>query len=130
MEMQSPGERGGIEAGTSISGLFEQLVEDSRYLVKAEARIAEAKLMQRVRLAAIPATMFAAGAALALAAIIAAGAAIAIVLAPMLGWLAATLSVVVLYAACSVLLANAGRQRLKQISVASRFFGTLDESQA
>jgi hypothetical protein len=98
-----------------LGELIERLVDEGGNLLRAEVRIAEAKLTRRMRLAAPPLGMLAVAAMLALIALMAAATALIVLLAQVAGVLAATLIVTVLAAAAGYALYRVGSQRLRAV---------------
>lgn len=99
----------------SLSALFERLVDESGDLLKSERRVAEAKLVRRLHMAALPLGLLSAAAALGLIALMALATAIIVMLGPAIGFLPAVLIVLVLAAVGSFWLFAEGSKRLPAV---------------
>jgi Putative Actinobacterial Holin-X, holin superfamily III len=102
-------------AEPKLTDLLERLVEETGQLLKAEAKIAEAKLTARLRQSAMPLGMLVVAVVLALSALIAVVAALVVLIAPLTGLFLALLIVAALAAAGAFALYRWGRDELREI---------------
>jgi Putative Actinobacterial Holin-X, holin superfamily III len=98
-----------------LAELFEQLVDEAGQLIKAEARIAEAKLTRRLRLAALPIGALVVAAVLALCALLAVLTALVVLIAPLIGLFFALVVVALLVAIAAFALYRWGRDELRDV---------------
>ncbi len=104
-----------MQEKATLGELIEQLVDQSGDLLKAEVRIAEAKVARRIQFARLPLKLFVAAGMLAFGAVFGAATAIVILVAPLVGFLLAVVIVSAAAAGGALWLFGEGQRRFEAV---------------